>query len=172
MAKPKTAKREYKLDIRTLLEAVDQGRREFYQNLTDEEKKGFVPVVAIRWLSSLPDNNPLKEYALLAVNDLVNNSVWSLGKHPELLYLLMTVAGSGQKMYHPWIAGISRKTSSTPRFDALLNSLYLGCNSEEIALARTQYSVEQAVELALRSGLDDRGVKEIRDELKKVKQGN
>ena len=76
MAKPKTAKRAYKLDIMSVLEAIDTKQTSFYNNLTEEERKGFVPLIALRWLSAVSDRNAaLQRYQLLAANDLVAGHV-------------------------------------------------------------------------------------------------
>jgi hypothetical protein len=167
MAKPKAAKRSYKLDMMTVLEAIDLKKRGFYANLTEEEKKAFVPLITMRWLSALSDKNAFnQQYQILACNELVNVNMWSLSKHPELLYLLMTVAGLGSKQYHQWIPS-KGKASTTPRIDALLEQLYPNCNEQEMQLIYREYDAEAVKKLALQSGLDDRGVREIQEELKK-----
>jgi hypothetical protein len=167
MAKPKTAKRAYKLDIMSVLEAIDTKQTSFYSNLTEEERKGFVPLIALRWLSAVSDRNAaVQRYQLLAANDLVNVGLWQLGKHPELLYLLMTTASVGIKQYHQWIPSKS-KGSSTPRIDALLAQRYPNCNEVEMQLLYAQYDVEDILQLAQDLALDDRGIREIKEELKK-----
>ena len=166
------AKRSYKLDIMSVLEAIDKNNKEFYANLTEEEQKAFVPKVIMRWLSTVSDNNPNKEYYLLATNDLVNVGMWDLNKHPELQYLLMTIAGTGKKQYHQWVPSKNTENSKTPKSDALLRTIYTDCNSQEFDIVRSQYSPEDIIQLALTSGIDDRSVKEIKDEIKKSIKGD
>ena len=168
MAKEKSAKRTFKLDVMTLLEAADTNKKGFYANLTDEEKKGFSPWVAIRWLSTLGDASPNRDYALLATNDLVNMYVKSLGAHPELVYLLMTVAGVGKKQYHQWIPSNTKRTSACSKFDALLLEQHPGSNEEELAILRNSFSIDEAVDFAKRGGTDDKTLKDIREEIKKL----
>jgi hypothetical protein len=168
-AKEKTPKRSYKLDVMTLLEAVDTNKKNFYSNLTEEEKKGFSPWVAVRWMSTLSDNNPNRDYAILATNDLVNLYVKSLSNsHPELVYLLMTVAGTGKKQYHSWIPTNTKKASSTPKFDKILIEMNSLCNEDELSILKNSFSIEEATELSKRSGIDDKTLKEVREELKKL----
>jgi hypothetical protein len=171
MAKAATAKRSFKLDLMVLLEAIDKKDRGFYANLTEEERKGFVPKVVVRWLSAVPDSNPYKEYFVLAANDLVNNGLWNLGKHPELQYLLMCVAGVGKKQYHQWISTKST-ASKTPKTEALLTQLYGDVNEAEMMILKTNHSDEELMEIAKYSGMDDRGIKELKDELKKAAKGD
>ena len=44
----KAAKRSFKLDIFTLLEAADTNKLDFYDNLTEEEKKGVYRAISLR----------------------------------------------------------------------------------------------------------------------------
>lgn len=169
MAKEKTAKRSYKLDIMTVLEAIDTNKREFYSNLTDEEKKSVVPRVLVRWLSAVSDNNRQRDWYILAANDLVNNHLWALGKdHQELLWLLMTVAGTGKKQYHQWIPANQKKTSSSPKLDELLKSQHPGANEIELSILKQGLGKDGILELARASGINDNAVKEIQAELKKL----
>jgi hypothetical protein len=165
------AKRSYKLDVMSVLEAIDKNDKGFYANLSEEEQKGFVPKVIIRWLSTLSDNNPNKEYYLLATNDLVNVGMWELSKHPELQYLLMTITGIGKKQYHQWLP-TKKESGKTPKSDALLRTVYPDCNSQEFNIVKSQYSPEDIIQLALMSGFDDRSVKEIKEEIKKSIKGD
>ena len=165
------AKRSYKLDVMSVLEAIDKNDRGFYSNLTEEEQKAFVPKVVMRWLSAVSDNNPNKEYYLLATNDLVNVGMWELVKHPELQYLLMTIAGVGKKQYHQWVP-TKTESGKTPKSDALLRATYPDCNSQEFDIVKKQYSPEDIIQLALMSGFDDKSVKEIREEIKKSTKGD
>lgn len=172
VAKKSQAKRSFKLDIMSVLEAIDRKERGFYANLTEEERKGFAPRVVVRWLSAVSDNNSLRDYYILAANDLVNVGLWNLGRHPELQYLLMTVAGSGRKQYHQWIPAKATRSSTTPKFDALLATTCPEANRAEFDLLRSQFSTEEALDFAAASGIDDRELKEIQAELKKAAKGD
>lgn len=171
MAKTTTAKRSYKLDIMHLLEAIDLKEKDFYANLTDEEKKGFAPVVTIRWLSTLVDTNKNRDWYLLAVNNLVNCGLWDLKDHPELVYLLMTVCGVGSKQRHQWIARKQTRASKMPKFEAMLKSMDPLASDQEILILASQYNIDEAVDLAKRSGFTDNAIKEIKDEFKKATGG-
>lgn len=173
MAKEKAAKRSYKLDIMTVLEAIDTNKKEFYNNLTDEEKKSVVPRVLVRWLSTVSDNNQARDWYILAANDLVNNNLWALGKdHQELLWLLMTVAGTGKKQYHQWIPANQKKASSTPKLDDMLKNLHPGANEIELGILKGGLGKDGILELANRSGLNDNAIKEIQNEIKKLVTDN
>jgi hypothetical protein len=140
---------------------------DFYDNLTDEERKAFAPRVVIRWLSTLSDNNPSQQYAILAVNDLVNLGLWSLQKHPELIYKLCALSGTGKKQYHQWIPQ-GRGAGSQPRLDALIQEFWPQTNSQERDLLKKLRTPEQWMDFASQSGIDDRHLKDLKDEFKKI----
>lgn len=165
-AKATTGKRSYKLDLKTTLEAADRGLKDYYTNLTEEERKGFAPKVLLRWLSSLPDNNPQQQYAIIATNDLVNIGLYKRSKDVELTWLLMTLAGTGKKAYHSWIP--TRKSlGKTPLWDQFIQDQWPECKEHEWGILKTVYDREEWVEMALNSGMSDKQVKEFRNELKK-----
>ena len=66
------AKKQYKLDLMSVLQALDRGDKGFYNGLTDEEKKGYAPIVLMRYMSSLTDQSKNSAYAVLITNDFVN----------------------------------------------------------------------------------------------------
>src|SRR2546426_9296481 len=73
-----------KLDIFEVLRNADMGNKDYYANLDEESKKGFAPIVAMRWFSSAPDSSAHQEYLLLMTNEILNLNFWALQNHPEL----------------------------------------------------------------------------------------
>lgn len=168
MAKPPTAKRTYKLDIGTVMEAADKGKREFYTNLTDEEKKSFVPVTAQRWLSDVRDRTKQAQY-ILNTNTLVNPYVFTLTKHHELLWLLMSVVGCGTKQYHGYIPTKSKR-SSTKLVDQMLSEIYPYCNEDEWNIVKSLYTNDDLIQLAKDMSKDDKFIKDLTNEIKKISE--
>lgn len=165
-----TAKRSYKLDLMGTLEAADRGLKDYYDNLTEEERKGFAPVVLIRWLSTLSDNNSSQAYALIATNDLVNLGLFQLQKnHPELVWKLMCVAGTGKKQYHQWIPN-KKHSSKTPLLDQFIQELYPLANQDEQQILRSQVSADRWLQMAQDSGYSDKQMRDLRNEFKKQQQ--
>ena len=170
MAKQTQAKRTYKLDIMTVLEAADRGAKDFYNNLTEEEQKAFAPRVLIRWLSAVSDKNNLQSYSILAVNDLVNLGMYSLSKHPELIWLLMSVAGTGKKQYHQWIP-MAKSGITTPHLDKLIEQIYPHTNTTERNILKKMRLEEQWLQLARDAGYNDKSIRDLQNELKKIQPG-
>jgi hypothetical protein len=169
MAKKMEAKRTYKLDIQTVLEAADKGLKDFYTNLTEEEQKAFVPLITMRWQSAISDKNDLKYYQLLATNDLVNLGMWSLYRHPELLWKLMCVAGTGRKQYHVWIP-TAKKETMTPKWDAFIRTYWPHINHTETHMLKQLKNITEWKQLVRESGADDKVWKDIQNEIQKLQK--
>jgi len=103
----------YKLDLKKILKALDLRDKNFYDNLTKEEQKAFSPYLIMRYAASTQSTNPL-EHQLYSqgVNELVNINFNELSKHPKLIWLLLSMCGSGYLQYHPWLAYKNKKTDN------------------------------------------------------------
>lgn len=169
MAKKTEAKRTYKLDIQTVLEAADKGIKGFYENLTEEEQKAFTPLITMRWQSGLSDKSDHNRYQILATNDLVNLGMWSLGKHPELLWKLLCVASTGRKQYHTWIP-MSKKETTTPKWDTFINTYWPHINEQERSMLKQIKPLSEWLDLVKDAGADDKLIKDIKNEIQKFQK--
>ena len=160
---------QYKLDMfGKVLPALDKGVKDFYANLSDEEKKGYATLVLMRAMSSLGDQNSRAAYQLIMVNDFVNIGFWELSKHPELQHYLLCMTGLGSKQYHPWIAAKGNK-SKTKLVDEFLIELNPGCNETELAILKNQHDSASIKRLAKDAGKNDAQVKQLTEDAKKLK---
>jgi len=163
------AESKHKLDMfGKVLPALDRRDRNFYNNLTDEEKKGYSALVLMRAMSSLGDQNPHAEYELLAVNDIVNIGFWSLSKHTELQHLLLCTAGLGSKQYHPWISA-KGKVTKTNLIDQFFMEMNPGMNEQELELMRSQHDPKSIKRLAQDAGKSDSEIKRLVEDAKSLK---
>jgi hypothetical protein len=168
MAKKPAAKRTYQLDLMTTLEAADRGILDYYDNLTEQERKAFAPLVLMRWLSTLSDNNPNQAYAVIATNDLVNLGLFQLQKnHPELVWKLMCVAGTGRKQYHSWIPN-KKSSGTTPKLDAWIRACWPHVNDQELQIIRQSRDAAEWQNHLRTGGATDAQIKDISNELKKI----
>jgi hypothetical protein len=102
-----------KLDIFELLKQANAKNKGFYDSLSDEMKKGFAPLVAMRWMSVPGTDGELGHYYIASANHYVNKNFFDLSKHPKLQWLLMTAAAPGLgNQRHQWI-GMKKKESTT-----------------------------------------------------------
>lgn len=162
------AVKEYKLDMfKRVLPALDKGDKTFYNGLTDEEKKGYVPLVLMRAMSSLGEQSPNIATNILLVNYIVNIGFWSLSKHPELLHLLLCITSLGSKQYHPWITA-KGNSSKTKEIDAFLMELNPDMNVDELNIMRMQHDAKSIKILAQDAGKNDREIKLLVEDAKKI----
>jgi hypothetical protein len=166
--KKTAAKRTYQLDLMSTLEAADRGILDYYDNLSEAERKAFSPLVIQRWLSAVSDANPNQAYCVIAQNDLVNLGLFQLQKqHPELIWKLMCVAGVGKRQQHVWIPN-KKSSGSTPKLDAWIRSQHAHVNDLELNILRDSKSESEWIQVLKSSGASDAQIKEIRTELKKL----
>lgn len=95
----------YKLDIFKLLGDLNSPKAgDIYEKLSDDERKGFAPLVVMRWMSGTSD-----ERQIILLNEFVNPYVFPLGKHPHLLMQLLQVASSKTSKRYAWLGIKSKK---------------------------------------------------------------
>ena len=163
-------KRTFKLDLSSLLKALDTRNYNFYSTLTDDEKKGFAGIVAMRYLSNVSDKNrELCEYYLQIVNDAANKHFWNseIQKHPELQYLILANCGIGTSQFHQWIKGPTKKKQN--KVMLMLKEFYPTANENELQLFFDINSNEQILDIANMLGYQFDTIKEIKKELKNIR---
>ncbi len=80
-----------------MLAKIDEQDIQYYRNLSNDEKKQFSPFVVMQWLACTKNQTQI-----VLLNEIVNKRIFSLYKHPELLYNLMTTCTSGTKSFYKW----------------------------------------------------------------------
>ena len=94
-----------KLNIANEVAQFDRKNRNFYDELTDEERKKFSNYLMIRWGSSVQGSKDLQEYYVLSCNERFNKHFFDLGRHPKLQWLCATTVSPDMGVHkHQWIA--------------------------------------------------------------------
>jgi hypothetical protein len=149
-----------KLDIKRELRAVDQKDYNFYDNLTDEEKKAFSPYVLMRYTANvqMPDRD-IQEWYVEMTNEMVNKNHFSLSKdHKALLWKLYAAVGTGVNTFHPYLA--AGKKEKAVKIEKLLCELYPAKKMDEIQLLASMMDKNDITELFDKMGLDKKQRKE------------
>lgn len=103
-----------KLSINNEMAQFDNKNRDFYNELTPEEKKKFTTFLMIRYGSSVTGGRDLQEFYLIATNERLNKHFFSLHKHPQLQWLMATTVSPGMGTFrHNWISNKKKETSNT-----------------------------------------------------------
>jgi len=159
------AKKQYKLDLKSVLQAIDRKDFSFYSRLSDEDKKGYSPRVLMRFMSSVTDQNKNSIFSILFVNDIVNVGFWQLSKFPDLQHLLLCLAGLGGKQYRPWLP--TKNDKKTNKIDSFIMENNPGINSDELNIIKNTYDLNSWTKMVKSSGLSDPDTKILIDEWKK-----
>ena len=142
------------LDIKRELRAVDQREYNFYDNLSDQEKKEFSPYILMRYVANVQLNEPdIQEWYLERTNEFVNKNHWTLSKnHKALLWKLFAGCGVGMKTYHPYLKASSKEKAV--KIEKLLAELYPAMKLSDIKLQAKLMTKEDKNELFDKMGFD------------------
>jgi hypothetical protein len=149
-----------KLDIKRELNAVDQKNYNFYDKLTDEEKKAFSPYILMRYTANvqMPDRD-IQEWYLEMTNEMVNKNHWDLSKnHKALLWKLFAATGTGVNCYHPYLA--AGKKEKANKIEKLLVDIYPAMKMSDIKLMASMMTKKDKEELFDNMGFDKKQRKE------------
>ena len=123
-----------KLNIANEMNCFDRKDRDFYNNLTEEERKKFSNYLMIRWGSSVQGSRDLQEFYLISCNERLNKDFFNINKHPQLQWLCATSVSPGLGTHrHQWIAP-KKKESGASSIKKQLTELYPHYKPDEIEL--------------------------------------
>lgn len=78
-------------EIFQILNHINKGDYEFFQNLSQEEIRKLSPYMLMMWVNGAQKNEPIHVFMNEAI---VNDKLFSLSKHPRLLLYLIVAANS------------------------------------------------------------------------------
>ena len=94
-----------KLNIANEMRQLDRKKRNFYRELTDEERKKFSNYLMIRWASCVEGSKEMQEFYLIATNERLNKHFFDISRHPELQWLCATaISPDLGTPRHNWIS--------------------------------------------------------------------
>ena len=110
-----------KLNIANEMRQFDRKDRNFYKDLTDEERKKFSNYLMIRWGSAVGGSKELQEYYVQSTNHYLNKNFFDIAKHTKLQWLCATAASPGMGvMRHNWIAPKKKEAGLSAKRRALM----------------------------------------------------
>lgn len=107
-----------RLSIANEMRQFDRKNRNFYDELTPEERKKFSPYLMIRWGSSVEGSRDLQEFYVIATNERLNKHFFSVSaaNHKKLQWLLATTVSPDMGTpRHPWIAPKKKESGASAR---------------------------------------------------------
>jgi hypothetical protein len=145
-----------KLSIQNEMAQFDSKNRQFFDELTDEEKKKFSPFLMIRYGSSVSGNRDLQEFYLIATNERLNKKFFAVNtaQHKKLQWLMATTVSPGLGNFrHNWIAP-KKKEPGAGSMRKQLMELFPHLKDDEIDLL-SEITTKKEIDAHLRElGLD------------------
>lgn len=115
----------------------DRKNRDFYSDLTVEEKKKYSNYLMIRWGSAVQGNRDLQEFYLISCNQRFNRHFFAINRHPQLQWLCATTVSPDLGTHrHVWIAPKKREAGATG-MKKQLAELYPHLKDDELAVLAT-----------------------------------
>jgi len=123
-----------KLNIANEMKMFDHKVRDFYDELTDDERKKFAPFLMIRWGSAVEGSRDLQEFYVISTNERLNKNFFNISssKHRKLQWLMATTVSPGMgSLRHNWIAP-KKKEAGAGSIKKQLAELFPHYKSDEI----------------------------------------
>ena len=109
-----------KLNINNEMREFDRKNRQFYDELTDEEKRKFSPYLMIRWGSAVEGSRELQEFYVIATNERLNKHFFEMHRHPKLQWLMATTVSPDMGTpRHSWIPPKKKESGAAAKRKAL-----------------------------------------------------
>lgn len=102
-------------DLFKALEALDRKDYNYLDNLTEEQRKKFVPYMMTHWMSAVKDNGGIQGYYVRSVDYYANRHLFNeqVQKHPKLQWMMLCASSPGLgKKFHQWIPHLSAKVTT------------------------------------------------------------
>ena len=146
------------IPLKEIMAAIDKKDRNFYNNLSDEQKKAFSAWMMMRYCSSV-QGRAAANYIYMT-NELVNYQFSEVSKHPELQWLLLSACGVGKIQFHPYLKPPNSRKKKNKIFE-FIYSIYPHMKAEDINNMIDINTKEELTEFAVAHGYDDKTIKDI-----------
>ena len=121
-----------KLNIVNEMRQLDRKNRNFYRELTGEERKKFSNYLMIRWASCVEGSRDLQEFYLISTNERLNKHFFNISRHPELQWLCATTVSPNMGTpRHNWIAP-KKKEAGASSMKKQLAEIYPHMKDDEL----------------------------------------
>jgi hypothetical protein len=143
-----------KLNISNEMRQLDAKNRDFYDELTPEERKKFSTFLMVRWGSAVDGSQEIQEYYVQSTNHYLNKHFFTMHRHPKLQWLMATAVSPGMgAMRHNWIAP-KKKEAGASAIKKQLRELYPHFKDDEIDLMAELTDKKELAQLQRAHGND------------------
>lgn len=100
---------KHKNNIFEVLGHLNNKDAEYYSKLPEDQQKAIVPLLLQRWMTGTSDARQI-----FLINEVVNPFVFSLFRHRQLLWQLLSVVGPGKFAKYTWMSQKSEAGQNKP----------------------------------------------------------
>jgi hypothetical protein len=138
--------------------ALDKKDYGYYDRLTPEQQRKFVPFMLIKWLSYVKGSGDIAGYYVMSTEYNANKYFFNenVSKHPKLQWYMLCAASPGLgKQYHQWLPQIKERVSLLKEPAVLKDTkeyfmkIYPKANAEDITEFSKQFVQEQKKKMYL-----------------------
>lgn len=163
-------------DLFKAIEAIDKKDYGWFDKLTDEQQKKFVPYMMLHWISAVKASGPLGAYYVMSTDANANRHMFNerVQQHPKLQWLMLCASSPGMgKQFHQWIPHLNAKlaelktTATKKEVKDYFEKVFAGASSSDIDEAAKQYVVDQHHKVRLAKMFPEMKIVDI-EELSKI----
>jgi hypothetical protein len=149
-----------KLNIKYEMAMLDSKNREFYDDLTDDERKKFSNYLMIRWGSCVGGSAEMQAYYLMSTNTKLNKNFFAIPKaHDKLNWLAATTISPGMgNQYHQYLR-VTNKAIGNSKVAKFIATLYPTMKHDDMVLLEKMNDVSEWKKLAVDMGMDKAQIK-------------
>lgn len=137
------------------IKEIEGQNLDFYEKLTDEEKKEVSHFMLLKWMSYTSDPKQV-----LHMNALVNPRVFALYKYKSLLYKLLVAACTGSHHYK-WLKRDTKKSSGVLKMISDAHN----CGMRDAEEILELYSKEELLDLCAEMNYDKAEADKVKKEI-------
>jgi hypothetical protein len=147
-----------KLSLNNELAQLDLKNRDFYDELSDEEKKKFGPYIMLKYSANVEGDPDLQEWYLRVTNERVNKGFFDLDKKAQWLACTTVSPGMG-KFRHYWLAAKKKDGNNNNKAVKFLAKHFTSMKLDELELMAELNTAKDLKEYARSLGLSDAEIK-------------
>lgn len=137
-------------DLFQALEALDKKNYAYFNSLSEEQQRKFVPYMMLHWSSAV--KGKLDAYYLLSTDVHANKYLFNerVQQHPELQWLMLCTVSPGRgKQFHQWIPHLSnrvgelREQATARTVVDYFGKIYPGADTDTLREAAEEFVTQQ-----------------------------
>lgn len=148
---------KHKFNIFDILDHINNKEYDYYSNLSELDQKAIAPLVLMRWMSGVKD-----QQQIMILNEFVNSMVFNIHQHPDLLWRLMCVCSPGKRTRYSWLK--NQKKGNNISIQVVKK--YFNYSSKEANDALALLTIDDVVNCARELGYEKDKITKIKKELK------